>query len=95
MNNIQVLDCTLRDGGYCNEWRFGFENTKRIISGLVESNIEIIECGFLTNRVKHDSDVTKYTSIEEVAQVIPDNRGKTVCRYDELWRVQDRRSTSI
>ena len=21
--SINVLDCTLRDGGYCNEWYFG------------------------------------------------------------------------
>ena len=41
MNNIQILDCTLRDGGYCNEWRFGFENAKKITQGLLEANIEI------------------------------------------------------
>ena len=58
MSKIKVLDCTLRDGGYCNEWNFGFENTKQIISGLVESGVEIIECGFLTNRVTYDKDVT-------------------------------------
>ena len=28
MNKINVLDCTLRDGGYCNNWEFGFDNIK-------------------------------------------------------------------
>lgn len=74
MNNIQILDCTLRDGGYCNEWAFGLENTKRIISGLVDSNVEIIECGFLSNKDKYDSEVTKFNSVEEIAEVIPKNR---------------------
>ena len=23
MDNIKVLDCTLRDGGYINDWNFG------------------------------------------------------------------------
>lgn len=71
MGLVEVLDCTLRDGGYCNQFRFGFENIKRIIKGLVEANIDIIECGFLNNSVMYDSDVTKFTSLKEVANVVP------------------------
>jgi 4-hydroxy 2-oxovalerate aldolase len=74
MNNIQILDCTLRDGGYCNEWRFGFENAKKITQGLLEANVEIIECGFITNRVEYDPNVTKFTMVDQIATVIPSNR---------------------
>lgn len=74
MGLVEVLDCTLRDGGYCNQFRFGFENIKKIIKGLVEANIDIIECGFLTNSVVYDSDVTKFTSLNEIANVIPQKR---------------------
>lgn len=75
MNKVHILDCTLRDGGYCNEWQFGFENAKKIIAGLVEANVEIIECGFITNKVEYSPDVTKFTTVEEVANIIPKNRG--------------------
>lgn len=75
MNTVHVLDCTLRDGGYCNQWQFGFENTREITSGLVEANIDIIECGFLTNNIEYDANVTKYNKLEEIATVIPENRG--------------------
>ena len=54
MSKIQVLDCTLRDGGYCNNRRFGFDNERKIVHGLVEANIDIIECGFLMNTVEYD-----------------------------------------
>ena len=74
MNNIHILDCTLRDGGYCNEWRFGFNNAKKITNGLMEANVEIIECGFITNRVVYNPEVTKYTTLDEVAKIIPENR---------------------
>lgn len=78
MSIIQVLDCTLRDGGYCNNCRFGFDNEKKIVHRLVESNIDIIECGFLTNTVEYDRDVTRFTSLDEVAKIIPKNKaGKT------------------
>ena len=26
MENVRLLDCTLRDGGYINQWDFGKEN---------------------------------------------------------------------
>lgn len=74
MNKVQVLDCTLRDGGYCNQWKFGFDNTKKITGGLTDANIDIVECGFLTNRVAYDPEVTKFTTVEELATVIPANR---------------------
>lgn len=78
MNHIQVLDCTLRDGGYCNDCCFGFENEKKIISGLLEANIDIIECGFLTNTVEYDKEKTQFTSVEQVSRIIPENKhGKT------------------
>ena len=78
MSKIQVLDCTLRDGGYCNNCRFGFDNEKKIVHGLVEANINIIECGFLMNTVEYDKDVTRFTSLDEVARIIPQNKeGKT------------------
>lgn len=52
MRNIKILDCTLRDGGYVNDWKFGKDNIKRIINRLNESNIEIIECGFLRDDIE-------------------------------------------
>ncbi|MGI6090731.1 MAG: aldolase catalytic domain-containing protein [Saccharofermentanales bacterium] len=92
MNKVQILDCTLRDGGYCNEWRFGYENAKRITECLVEADVEIIECGFITNRVEYDPDVTKFNTVEEIADIIPSNRyGKifvAMMNYGE-YKVED------
>ncbi len=74
MKKIHMLDCTLRDGGYCNEWQFGYDNIRQIIEGLIEANVEIIECGFLTNKVTSNQDTTKYRTIEEIACTIPRDR---------------------
>ncbi len=78
MKHIQVLDCTLRDGGYCNDCHFGFENEKKIVNGLVEANIDIIECGFFANALnaafEYDRECTRFTFIEQVAQIIPKKR---------------------
>lgn len=74
MNKIHILDCTLRDGGYCNEWHFGFDNTVKILDGLVEAGVDIIECGFITNKTYYDPDVTKFNTLDEIAKIIPSKR---------------------
>ena len=45
--HIQLLDCTLRDGGYVNDFRFGKNGIKKIIRQLTLAGIDIVECGFL------------------------------------------------
>ena len=46
-NNLKLLDCTLRDGGYINDWNWGFQTARSIIQSLVRAKIDIIEAGFL------------------------------------------------
>lgn len=46
---MQLLDCTLRDGAYIVDAKFGTSAIKGIIDKLQKANIEIIECGWLKN----------------------------------------------
>ena len=54
MGNINLLDCTLRDGGYVNDWEFGLDNLVNIFERLVSANVDIIEVGFLDERRSFD-----------------------------------------
>lgn len=56
MKRIKLLDCTLRDGGYVNDWRFGHVNLVSIFERLVDAGVEIIEVGFLDERRPFDID---------------------------------------
>ena len=77
MSKIDLLDCTLRDGGYCNDWDFGKENIQTIINGLLEANIDIIECGYISQKQDFNIDRTQYSSFEQLASFIPtDKEGK-------------------
>lgn len=78
MKSIRLLDCTLRDGGYCNKWYFENENIKKIINGLEHSNIEIIECGFITNKVEYNENTTRFTKLEQLKDIIKDKKSQTM-----------------
>ena len=47
---VQVLDCTLRDGGYVNNWEFGKGVMRSVLEKLNGAGIDIVECGFLTSK---------------------------------------------
>ncbi|MBQ2830437.1 MAG: aldolase catalytic domain-containing protein [Oscillospiraceae bacterium] len=71
MSKIRLLDCTLRDGGYINNWLFGSNNIKEILSRLVDANIDVIECGYLSQAWKEDKNSSRMASIEIANEVIP------------------------
>ncbi len=54
MKDIQLLDCTVRDGGYINDWYFGQNRLISIFERLVRSGVDIIEIGFLDDRRPFD-----------------------------------------
>ncbi len=54
MKDIKVLDCTLRDGGYVNDWNFGHNNLVSMFERSIAANIDIIEIGFLDDRREFD-----------------------------------------
>ena len=41
LKSIKLLDCTLRDGGYCNQWKFGKKNINFIVNELLKSGVNI------------------------------------------------------
>lgn len=47
---IKLLDCTLRDGGYINNWSFKDKHIIKILKALKDSKIDIIECGYLNDK---------------------------------------------
>lgn len=60
MSDIKLLDCTLRDGGYLNDWKFDKDNIVNVFERLVSANIDIIEVGFIDERRDYDPDRTIY-----------------------------------
>lgn len=67
--NIQILDCTLRDGSHINNGKFGKEKIRQIITGLIGANIDIIEVGLLQNH-QCGVDFSIFNSIDFVDQCL-------------------------
>ena len=51
-SEVKLLDCTIRDGGYLNNWNFTDEEVIDMYRTVTESGFEYFEIGFRTNKRK-------------------------------------------
>lgn len=69
---IKLLDCTLRDGGYVNNWEFGEQAISDIKENLELSGADIIELGFIKNEPEN-KDRTVFNNMSDVKKIIGKN----------------------
>lgn len=69
MRDIQLLDCTLRDGGYVNDWEFGHNNLISIYERLVDAGVDMIEVGFLDDRRPYDWNRSIFPDTESINRI--------------------------
>lgn len=74
---MQILDCTLRDGGYVNNWCFGEKTIREILKKLSDAHIDIVECGFLSE-AEYDLDRTVFNHTSQISKLLPHDSD---CRY--------------
>ena len=80
MKKRYLLDCTLRDGGYINDWEFGHDNIVNIFERVVASGTDFIEIGFIDDR--RDFDINR--------SIFPD----TSCA-ESIYGKLDRKNTVV
>ncbi len=96
---IQVLDCTLRDGGFVNDWQFGHMSIINIYLRLAEAGVEILELGFLHDQSVFNPDRSMQPTTEDfnrVFDIAPKNKplltGMVIlgeCRIENIGPAKD------
>ena len=65
---IQILDCTLRDGGYYNNWDFDAEILERYLASMADAQIDYVELGL--RQLKNESfGARTYTTSEFLSRI--------------------------
>jgi 4-hydroxy 2-oxovalerate aldolase len=68
-NSINILDCTLRDGGHVNNFAFGRSQIITIVDCLCRANIDVIELGFLKN-VEYHPDKSLFSTVSQAEALL-------------------------
>lgn len=78
MKKFKLLDCTLRDGGFVNEWDFGHNCINNIVERLEQAHVDIIEVGYLRDYVGYNKNSTQFPNTDSINETL--NKQK----YDQM-----------
>ena len=62
MKKIKILDCTLRDGGYYNNWDFSNEVVNDYLKAMSIVGVDYVELGFRSFQAKDFKGPTWYST---------------------------------
>ncbi len=69
MSDIKLLDCTVRDGGYLNDWNFGHNVLLETVQRLVNAGLEYVEIGFIDDRREFDINRSIFPDTESISKI--------------------------
>ena len=67
--NIEILDCTLRDGGYYNNWNFNKDVVGQYLNCMKEASIDVVELGFRSIKKNMFMGPYFYTTDDYLSQI--------------------------
>jgi len=73
MDKYNLLECTLRDGGYITDWKFDDNIIIDTVCELIEAGLDFVEIGYLNNK-PYIPNTTQFEKIEQIAGFLPKNR---------------------
>ena len=94
---ISILDCSLREGGYINDWDFGHNNLINIFERITQSNIDMIEIGFIDDRRPFDINRSIFPDTESISKIYANAKGRPQTVFGmidygtcDISRIEDR-----
>lgn len=76
--DIEILDCTIRDGGYLNNWHFDKKVVRETYRALSKCGIDYMEIGFRGSRKSFDPDqygLWRFSIEEDIREVTANING--------------------
>ncbi len=78
---VQLLDCTLRDGGIAINFDFGADKMQEIKNCLEESGVEYIECGYINEKKGSPSGRTCFDNEQSIKNTLLSSGKKAGVNY--------------
>jgi 4-hydroxy 2-oxovalerate aldolase len=88
--DIQLLDCTIRDGGYVNDWRFSRDMVRETYRALSKSGVDYVEIGFRGSEKYFNPEkfgLWRFTTEEELRSVTRNIRGAAIALMGDFGKI--------
>ncbi len=86
---VKVLDCSIRDGGHLNKWRFDFDFVKKAYSAISQTGIHFIEIGYRTTPDEmEDTGLWRHTPDELINSLIPEKSNVKIVLMGDIGKIK-------
>jgi 4-hydroxy 2-oxovalerate aldolase len=78
--DIKVVDCTIRDGGLMNNWKFSDDFVRSVYNACVEGGIDYMEIGYKTSEKyfsKAEYGPWKFCDEKDIRRIVGENKTGT------------------
>lgn len=78
---VKILDCTIRDGGYVNNWHFDEKMVREVYRNLSKSGVDYVELGFRGTRKYFDPEkygIWRFSPEEKLQKVTTGIQGAKI-----------------
>ncbi len=87
---IEILDCSIRDGGYVNNWYFSKELVREVYRDLSKGGVDFIELGFRSTEEYFDSKkygLWKFSREEDLCEVKRNINGAKISVMGDFGKI--------
>lgn len=74
---IKVIDCTIRDGGLMNDWKFSDEFVKAVYEALVAAGVDYMEIGYKSSEKSYsraENGPWKFCDEKDLRRIVGENK---------------------
>ena len=90
-SKVKVLDCTIRDGGYINNWHFDKKIVREVYRALSKSGVDIVEIGFRGTKENFDPNkygTWRFTTEDDLQEVLDGIKGPRVAIMGDYGKIR-------
>jgi 4-hydroxy 2-oxovalerate aldolase len=76
---IKIIDCTIRDGGLMNNWKFSDEFVRAVYEGCIDAGVDYMEIGYKSSEnyySRKDNGAWKFCDEKDLQRIIKDKPSK-------------------
>jgi 4-hydroxy 2-oxovalerate aldolase len=78
---VQILDCTIRDGGYLNNWNFDKKVVREVYRSLSKAGVDYVEIGYLGSEKYFDRSqygIWRFSDEDDLKEVVDGIHGAKI-----------------
>ena len=88
-NKLKILECTIRDGGYINNWNWNKKQVKELYKTLLKSKIDYMEIGYRNDLNMYDEENRKSLWIHTTDKMIYETIGDIYDNHTKITIMVD------